>query len=207
MPEQQRAKHVRKGLYLEYVTISYNVLEGLVAVIAGYMSGSTALIGFGIDSAIEVTSGASLVWRLHSDAQPSRREKAERDSLRIVGVSFILLAIYVAADAAVSLVTSEPPEESWAGIVLALFSIAVMPLLAKAKRRIAAQIGSSALTADAKQTELCTYLSVILLAGLLLNALFGWGWADPVAALIMVPIIAKEGIDALRGKTCCGSCH
>ncbi len=153
-----------------------------------------------------MASGIGLVWRLHSDASPSRRERAETRSLRIVGLCFIALAIYVAADAIASLARFEAPRESVAGIVLAAASMIVMPLLARAKRRAAAGIGSAALSADATQSELCAWLSAVLLGGLLLNAGFGWWWADPVAALIMVPIIAREGVQALRGRTSC-CCH
>ena len=198
-----RARHIQRGLQLEYATIGYNVLEGLVAVTSGLLAGSIALVGFGIDSIIEVTSGLGLVWRLRSDPIPARRERAERLSLRIVGICFIALAIYVAIDAIMSLVRAEAPSESIPGIILAVASLVVMPLLARAKRRVAAHIESAALTADAKQTELCMYLSAILLAGLLLNAVLGWWWADPVAALIMLPIIIREGVNALRGRTCC----
>jgi divalent metal cation (Fe/Co/Zn/Cd) transporter len=201
-----RGKHVKRGLNLEYATIAYNSLEGLVAIIAGLFAGSIALVGFGVDSAIEVTSGLGLVWRLHSDTDCVKRARTEQLSLRIVGFCFVALATYVAVEALTSLVRSEAPHESIPGVVLAIASLIVMPLLAHAKRRVAAQLGSAALTADAKQTELCTYLSAILLAGLLLNALLGWWWADPVAALVMVPIIAKEGIEALRGRTCCPCC-
>jgi divalent metal cation (Fe/Co/Zn/Cd) transporter len=201
-----RSGHVERGLVLEYVTIAYNCLEGLIAIVAGLWAGSIALVGFGVDSVIEVSSGLGLIWRLRSDADHTRRERAERISLRVVGLSFVALAIYVAVDAVGSLLRSEAPDESLVGIALAATSLVVMPVLARAKRRIAARIGSAALTADAKQTELCTYLSAILLAGLLVNALFGWWWADPVAALVMVPIIGKEGYDALRGRTCCATC-
>lgn len=205
-PELDRASYVRRGLHLEYATIAYNSLEGLIAIIAGMFAGSIALVGFGVDSVIEVSSGLGLVWRLHCDTNRIKREQAERLSLRIVGVCFIALATYVTFDAAASLLRSEAPEESMPGIMLAIASLVVMPMLARAKRRVAARLGSAALTADAKQTELCMYLSAILLGGLLLNALFGWWWADPVAALVMVPIITKEGFDALRGRTCCSSC-
>jgi divalent metal cation (Fe/Co/Zn/Cd) transporter len=204
-PVSERATHVRRGLRLEYATIAYNCLEGVIAIVSGLFAGSIALVGFGVDSAIEVTSGLGLVWRLQSDADPRERERRERLSLRVVGLSFVALAVYVAADAALALVRGEAPEESLPGIVLASASLVVMPLLARAKRRVAARIGSAALTADAKQTELCTWLSAILLGGLILNAGLGWWWADPVAALGMVPIIAREGVEALRGRTC-GAC-
>ena len=203
-----RSELVRRGRYLEYFTIGYNSLEGLIAVSAGLLAGSIALVGFGFDSLIEVTSGAVLLWRLYADVDEARRERVEAISLRIVGICFMALALYVIHDSAESLLRRQTPDESLIGIVLAAVSLIVMPLLVRAKRRVARGINSGALMADSKQTELCTYLSAILLGGLLLNALFGWWWADPVAALIMVPIIAKEGIEALRGETCCDdACH
>lgn len=199
---------MRRGRRLEYFTIAYNSLEGLIAISAGLVAGSIALVGFGFDSIIEVTSGATLVWRLNSDADEERRERVEAIALRIVGVCFLLLAVYVTYDSIKSLVLREPPRESIVGIALAAVSVVVMPLLVRAKKKVARGITSGALMADSKQTELCTYLSAILLGGLLLNAFFGWWWADPIAALIMVPIIAKEGVEALRGETCCDEdCH
>ena len=207
--ESERAAAVRRGRYLEYFTIVYNSLEGLIAVGAGIIAGSIALVGFGFDSLIEVTSGAVLLWRLHADVDEARRERVEAISLRIVGICFVVLAIYVTFDSVKSLIRREAPEESLVGIVLAAVSLIIMPLLVRAKRRVARAIKSGALMADSKQTELCTYLSAILLGGLLLNALLGWWWADPIAALVMAPIIVKEGIEALRGETCCdeGACH
>jgi divalent metal cation (Fe/Co/Zn/Cd) transporter len=201
-----RAWYVRRGVRLEWFTIIYNSLEGLIALAAGFLSGSIALVGFGFDSAIEVTSGAALLWRLRGDESERTRERHEAVALRIVGVCFLLLALYVSYDALQSLVSHEAPRRSLPGIVLAVASLIVMPMLALAKRRVAGQIASAALTADARQTQLCTYLSGILLLGLVLNASLGWWWADPVAALAMVPIIAKEGSDALRGRTCCAAC-
>ena len=204
----ERSKLVTSGRRLEYFTIAYNSLEGLIAVIAGLIAGSIALVGFGFDSLIEVTSGTVLLWRLHADVDEDRRERIEAISLRIVGICFVVLAIYVTYDSVKSLVRREAPQESIVGIVLAAVSLIVMPLLVRAKRKVARGINSGALMADSKQTELCTYLSAILLGGLLLNALLGWWWADPVAALVMVPIIVKEGIEALRGETCCDvPCH
>ena len=204
-----RADLVKRGRYLEYFTIGYNSLEGLIAVAAGLAAASIALVGFGFDSLIEVTSGVALLWRLHADVDENRRERVEAISLRIVGVCFLVLAIYVSYDSVKSLIRREAPEDSIVGIVLAAVSLIIMPLLVRAKRKVAGGINSGALMADSKQTELCTYLSAILLGGLLLNALFGWWWADPVAALIMVPLIGKEGVEALRGETCCdeGACH
>jgi divalent metal cation (Fe/Co/Zn/Cd) transporter len=201
-----RAWYVRRGVRLEWFTIIYNSLEGLIALAAGFLSGSIALVGFGFDSAIEVTSGAALLWRLRGDESERTRERHEAVALRIVGVCFLLLALYVSYDALQSLVSHEAPRRSLPGIVLAVASLIVMPMLALAKRRVAGQIASAALTADARQTQLCTYLSGILLLGLVMNASLGWWWADPVAALAMVPIIAKEGSDALRGRTCCAGC-
>jgi divalent metal cation (Fe/Co/Zn/Cd) transporter len=201
LTNQDRA--VARGKRLEYFTIAWNSLEGLIALFAGFLAGSVALVGFGFDSAIEVTSGAALLWRLH------RGERAERATLRIVGASFILLALYVAYDSAHTLWSRETPGRSVTGIALTAVSIVVMPLLARAKRQAAASLASGAMRADARQTEFCMYLSAIVLGGLLLNALLGWWWADPLAGLAMVPIIGKEGIDALRGKACCGDdgCH
>ena len=202
-----RADQVRHGLHLEYLTIAYNSLEALIAIVFGIVAGSVALVGFGLDSVIEVTSGATLIWRLRADSSIAARERAERTALRIVGVCFLGLAAYVTYEAAESLWLQRAPERTMPGIALAVASMVVMPLLARAKRRVAGRIGSSALTADAMQTQLCTYLSAILLGGLLLNALLGWWWADPLAALAMIPIMVKEGRSALRGETCCASCH
>ena len=202
-----RAQHVRRGVRLEWFTIIYNSLEGLIALAAGFLSGSIALVGFGFDSAIEVTSGAALLWRLRGDASVRTRERHEAAALRIVGICFLVLALYVSYDALQSLVSREAPRRSLSGIVLAAASLIVMPLLALAKRRVAGHIASAALTADARQTQLCTYLSGILLCGLVLNAWLGWWWADPVAALAMVPIIAKEGWEAVRGEPHCDDCR
>jgi divalent metal cation (Fe/Co/Zn/Cd) transporter len=203
-----RARLVKRGRYLEYFTVGYNSLEGLVAVAAGLAAGSIALVGFGFDSVIEVTSGAVLLWRLRADADEARRERVEALSLKVVGVCFLMLAAYVGYDSVKSLLRREAPQESVPGIILAVASLIVMPLLVRAKRKVARGINSGALMADARQTQLCTYLSAILLAGLLLNALVGWWWADPVAALVMLPIIAREGVEALRGEQCCDdACH
>jgi len=197
-----RALLVRRGLRLEILTLAWNSLEAVVAIAAGWIAGSIALIGFGLDSVIESASGAVLLWRLRRDADLTRREHVERRALQLVGWSFLLLAAYVAVDASRSLWLRESPDRSTVGIILAAVSLVVMPLLARAKRRVAARISSRALHADSRQTDLCAYLSAILLGGLLLNAFLGWWWADPVAALLMVPIIAREGRDALRGERC-----
>jgi divalent metal cation (Fe/Co/Zn/Cd) transporter len=170
------------------------------------MARSISLVGFGIDSFIEVTSGSVLLWRISVDAQVQRRELNEKRALKIVGVCFLFLAAYIAYESAMDLRSRRAPEHSIPGIVLACVSLVVMPLLSRAKRKVGSAMASAAMHADAKQTEFCTYLSAILLAGLLLNALFGLWWADPAAALIMVPIIAKEGIGGLQGKACDDCC-
>ena len=198
----ERPEILRRGRKLEYFTIAWNALEGLVAVIAGAFAGSISLVGFGIDSFIEVASGSVLLWRMSVDADVERRERNERRALKIVGACFLALAAYITYESATDLWSKKAPEHSISGIVLACASLIVMPLLSRAKRRVGRALGSAAMHADAKQTEFCTYLSAILLAGLLLNTLFGLWWADPVAALIMIPIIAKEGIEGLQGKAC-----
>jgi divalent metal cation (Fe/Co/Zn/Cd) transporter len=198
-----RQRFARRGKRLEYFTIVWNSLEGIVAVIAGILAGSISLVGFGVDSFIEVTSGAALLWRLSLDAEHHRRERIERITLKIVGACFLALAAYVAYEAIENLIAAKAPEHSLPGIILACVSLVVMPLLSRAKRRVGARLKSAAMHADARQTEFCTYLSAILLGGLLLNAAAGLWWADPAAALIMAPIIAKEGVEGLRGNTCC----
>jgi divalent metal cation (Fe/Co/Zn/Cd) transporter len=200
-----RSQLVQRGRVLEYFTVAYNSLEGLISIVAGLIAGSVSLVGFGLDSIIEVASGAALLWRLHHDRNEFRREAVERITLRVVGWGFIALAVYITCDSGLTLVRHEIPQRSIPGIVLATTSLVVMPLLARGKRRIAEGISSAAMKADSRQTDFCTYLSAILLGGLLLNALLGWWWADPVAGFVMVPIIAKEGIDAVRGRGCCGA--
>ena len=191
--------HLKRGRRLEYFTLGWNMVEAGVAIGAGWLAGSIALVGFGVDSLIESFSGAILLWRL---ASPAHDESRERLALRLVSVSFFLLAAYVCFEAIKSLLAAEPPEASVVGIVLAAVSLIVMPFLGRAKRKVAAGLGSHALVADSRQTDICAYLSAILLGGLALNALFGWWWADPIAALIMVPIIVREGFAAWRGEVC-----
>jgi divalent metal cation (Fe/Co/Zn/Cd) transporter len=203
--DRDRIDFVRRGRRLEYFTILYNSIEGLIAIAAGILAGSIALIGFGFDSVIEVTSGTVLLWRLYADVDEAKRKRIEAVSLRIVGVCFIALAAYLTYDSTSSLIHRTAPARSLPGIILAAVSVVVMPSLAREKRKVARGIDSVAMAADARQTEFCTYLSAILLGGLVLNATLGWWWADPVAALVMVPIIAKEGVEALRGEHCaCG---
>jgi divalent metal cation (Fe/Co/Zn/Cd) transporter len=198
-----RAAAARAGRRLEYFTLGWNVIEAAVAVGAGLIAGSIALTGFGVDSVIESISGGVLLWRRQTHHADEQRERLAR---KLVGVSFLLLAAYVAFEAAETLLRREPPQVSLVGIVLSVASLAVMPLLARAKRRVAARLESGALRADSRQTDLCAWLSGILLGGLALNALWGWWWADPAAALLMVPIIAREGIEALRGEHCADGC-
>jgi len=193
----------RRGKRLEYFTIAWNSLEGLVAVVAGALAGSISLVGFGIDSFIEVTSGSVLLWRMSVDADVRRRERNEKLSLKIVGACFLGLTVYVSYESISDIVSRKAPEHSIAGIVLACVSLVVMPLLSRAKKKVGNELASAAMHADAKQTDFCVYLSAILLLGLVLNAALGWWWADPVAALIMVPLIAKEGLEALKGESCC----
>jgi len=201
-----RAAIARRGQRLEYFTLAWNTLEGLIAVVAGALAGSISLVGFGIDSFIEVTSGATLLWRMAVDADVHRRQHNEKRALRVVGLCFLGLAIYIAYQSITDLSRGRAPEPSIPGIILACASLVAMPLLSRSKRHVARELGSAAMHADARQTEFCTYLSAILLGGLLMNALFGLWWADPAAALIMVPIIGKEGIEALQGKACRDSC-
>jgi len=199
-----RQSALLRGRRLEYLTVGWNSLEAIASIVAGFFAGSIALVGFGLDSVIETSSGAALLWRLsHANERSAEsRERAERIALRIVGASFLALAAYVGVEASSDLWKREAPEHSIPGIVIAALSLIAMPLLARAKRRVARTLKSHALKADSRQTDLCAYLSAILLGGLLLNFLLGWWWADPVAGLIMVPIIVREGVEALKGDPC-----
>lgn len=201
-----RARLVRRSLVLTAATLTYNLVEGVIAVAAGITAGSVSLIGFGLDSGIEVMAGVAGIWRLGRDADPVHREQAERRALRVIGVSFLALAAWVSWEAVEALLARTEPRASPVGIALAALSVAVMPWLARAKRTVALQLNSGAMVAEATQTQLCVYLSVILLGGLVLNATLGWWWADPIAALVMVPIIAREGWDGVRGRSCCDTC-
>ena len=199
MIEEERAALVRRGLWLNWVTIAYNALEAVVSLVAGLLAGSVALVGFGFDSVIELTASGAAQWRLRTDLDVKRRVHVERITLRIVGWCFIALGAYVAYESTSTLWGRARPDRSLAGIVILSASVMVMPLLARAKHRVANAMSSRILTSEATQTSLCAYLSAIALVGVMLNALFGWWWADPVAALAMVPIIVREGIDGLRG--------
>ena len=201
-----RTELVRRGLWLNWLTIGYNAFEAIVSIAAGIVAGSVALIGFGVDSVIELTASGAAQWRLRIDDDVARRERVERLSLRIIGGCFLALAAYVAFESLETLLARDAPDGSVVGVVILSLSVVVMPVLARAKRRVAGALQSRALTADATQTSLCAYLSVIALAGVALNTAIGWWWADPVAALAMVPIIAKEGVEGIRGESECAAC-
>lgn len=201
-----RAAISRRGRNLEYFTIAWNTVEGLVAIVAGAIVGSISLVGFGIDSFIEVTSGAALLWRMSVDADVHERKRNEKRALRVVGLCFIGLSVYIAYESIADLLNKRISEQSIPGMILACVSLVVMPVLSRAKRKVGTELGSAAMHADAKQTEFCAHLSAILLGGLVMNSLFGAWWADPIAALIMVPFIAREGIEGLKGKACQDSC-
>lgn len=201
-----RIRAVRRGQWLTWTSLGYNSLEGLLSVSAGLLAGSVALIGFGVDSFIEVTASVAAIWRLRVDADAQRRAFAERWALRVIGVCFLALAVYLTVDATRSLILRAAPDASLLGIAIAAVSLVVMPLLARAKRQVAKALASRAIGAEARQTDICMYLSAILLGGLGLNALLGWWWADPIAALAMVPFIGWEGREALRGRAGCDDC-
>ena len=183
------------------ITISWNVVEAIVALLAGGAASSPALIGFGLDSVVEVLSAAAVAWQFASP-DPERREKT---ALRLIAVSFFGLAAYVTIDALLSLTGLRQPEHSTVGIVLAALSLAVMPFLSGIERRTGRELGSASAIADSKQTLICSYLSAALLVGLLLNSLFGWSWADPLAALVIAGFAIREGREAWRGDACCAA--
>ena len=185
--------------WLVAATIAYNVIEAVVAISAGRIASSTALIGFGLDSLVEVASAAAVAWQFSGKNPESR----ERVALKAISVSFFALAAYVTAESVRTLVSAGPAEHSTVGIALAAVSLVVMPLLSMAQRRAGRELGSVSAVADSKQTLLCTYLSGVLLIGLLLNSLFGWSWADPVVALVIAAVAVKEGREAWKGQHCC----
>ncbi|MES2304651.1 MAG: cation transporter [Gemmatimonadota bacterium] len=197
---------VRRGLALNYLTLGYNAVEAVVAIAAGVIAGSVALVGFGIDSVIEVTASGAAQWRLRIDHDESRRAHVELRTRKIIGSSFLALALYVGYEAVAALLTREEPDRSTVGLLLLTVSVIVMPWLTGQKRAVASALSSKALQADATQTALCAYLSAIALVGVGLNALLGWWWADPVSALAMTPIMFKEGFEGLRGKDGCQDC-
>jgi divalent metal cation (Fe/Co/Zn/Cd) transporter len=195
-----RVALLRRGIALEGVTVGYNAVEGMVAIAAGLAAGSVALTGFGIDSVIEVTSGALLWWRLRAElGSAPLGPTVERRASRGAGFLLLALGVYIITDSTRLLLTGNRPESSPVGIVLTVLSLIVMPLLARAKLRLAASLESRALRADAHETLVCAWLSLTTLVGLGLNASFGWWWADPVAALVMLPLIVREGLEAWQG--------
>jgi divalent metal cation (Fe/Co/Zn/Cd) transporter len=194
-----RAVLVRRIRFLVAATITYNVIEAAVAITAGTIASSTALIGFGLDSVIEVSSAAAVAWQFTGPDH----EKREKTALRIIGVSFFALAAYVSVESVRALLGADEARHSAVGLILAAVSLAVMPLLSYAQRRAGRALGSRSAVADSKQALLCTYLSAVLLVGLGVNTLFGWAWADPIAALVIAGVAVKEGRDAWRGDTCC----
>jgi cation diffusion facilitator family transporter len=200
LPLERRQELHRRALWLEYFTVGWNVIEGVVAIGAGIIAGSVALIGFGVDSSIEVISALGLLWRLRKagpDATVAEESGAERRALYIVAATFFLLAAYITFEAVTSLLGREEPDRSAGGLVLSVLSLLIMPALAWWKQRTGRQMGSRALVADAAETWVCSYLSLALLAGVGLYALFGWWWADPVGALAMLPVILWQGWETL----------
>jgi divalent metal cation (Fe/Co/Zn/Cd) transporter len=200
--DAHRGQIVGYARRLEYLTIAWNTFEAAVALASGIIAGSVALVGFGLDSAVETASAVILLWRLRADQDAARREQSERTAHRLVGICFLLLAGYIAIESIRSLWLREAPRRSILGILIALAAVIVMPLLGRAKRRVAAELGSRALHSDSRQADFCAYLSAILLVGLALQFTLGWWWADSIAALIMAPIIAREGLQGLRGRVC-----
>lgn len=198
----RRTQLARRIRLLVAATITYNVIEAIVAITAGTLASSTALIGFGLDSVVEVSSAAAVAWQF-SAADHAVREAREKTALRIIALSFFALATYVTVDSVRALTGSGEAQHSTPGIVLAALSLAIMPFLSAAQRRAGRELGSASAVADSKQTLLCTYLSGVLLVGLLANSLFGWSWADPIAALVIAAVAVKEGREAWRGDNCC----
>jgi divalent metal cation (Fe/Co/Zn/Cd) transporter len=191
----------RRASLLAWATIGYNVVEGVVAIAAGAAAGSVALVSFGLDSAVEVLSAVAVTWQFAGGGRFA--EQRERRTLRFIAVAFFALAAYVVVDSVRALAGGTDPDASPVGIVLAAASLVVMPVLTVAKRRTGRALGSASVMADSTQTLLCTYLSAVLLVGLLLNAVLGWGWADPLAGLVIAAVAAKEGVEAWRGDACC----
>ncbi len=200
LSQAQACALVLRGRRLQYAGIAWMIVEAAVGTGAGIMAGSVALVAFGADSVIELFSSSVLLWRLREGPVGERREHM---ALKLVAASLFALAAYVAVEAVVDLVRRRAPDTSNVGIVLAAVALAAMPVLARAKRRVAAGLRSEAMRADSRQTDFCAWLAGILLAGLVLNAWLHWWWADPAAALLMVPVILREGARALRGEACC----
>ena len=199
LPAVRRAVLERRVRWIVAATIAYNVIEAVVAITAGRLASSAALVGFGLDSIVEVLSAAAVAWQFAAP-DPHRRERV---AMRVIACSFFGLALFVTFDAARALLGAAEPDHSTVGIVLAAVSLVVMPVLSWFERRTGRELGSASAVADSKQTMLCTYLSAVLLVGLLLNSTLGWTWADPLAALVIAGVAVKEGIQAWRGDACC----
>lgn len=197
----ERSDLVRRAAWLAFLTVAWNLAEGVIAITASIAANSDALLSFGLDSGIESLSGAIVLWRLFAERRdPERAEMVERRALRLIGITFFVLAAFVAVESTLSLVNNERPETSVVGIVLTAVSIVVMPVLAFRKRAVGVEMGSKAVIADSQQTFACVYLSAVVLAGLVLNAVAGWWWADPVAALAVVVFLVQEGREAFGGE-------
>jgi divalent metal cation (Fe/Co/Zn/Cd) transporter len=195
----QRRRLGRRAQLLAAASVTYNVVEAVVAITAGLVAGSVALVGFGLDSVVEVSSGLIILWQFRHRMPESR----ERQALRLLALSFFALAAYVTFESVRALIVGTTPDSSPVGIGLAIASLIVMPFLSWAQRRTGKALGSNAVVADSTQTLLCTYLSAVLLVGLILNATLGWSWADPIAALVIAGVAVREGIEAWRGEGCC----
>lgn len=199
LPAPDRRTVLRRRIrLLVAATITYNVIEAVVALTAGAAASSAALIGFGLDSVVEVASAAAVAWQFSA----TDHERREKTALRVIAVSFFALAAYVTFDAVRALLGVGEAGPSTPGLVLAALSLVIMPFLSYAQRRAGRELGSASAVADSKQTLLCTYLSGVLLVGLALNSLFGWSWADPIAALVIAAVAVKEGREAWRGDAC-----
>jgi divalent metal cation (Fe/Co/Zn/Cd) transporter len=203
-----RRDAVRRAVWLTRATIGWNIGEGVVAVVAGAVAGSVSLVGFGLDSGIEVSAALVLAWRLRQERRAGCKAAVDRRATRLIALAFVALAIYVSVHAGVQLAAAQAPESTGTGIVLAGLSLAVMPALARAKARLGPVLGSTAVASEARQTLLCAWLSAMVLVGLLLNAVAGWWWADPIAALGVAGVAALEAVRAWRAEslddTCCG---
>lgn len=197
--EDDRRRYGRRAQLLAGASVTYNVVEAIIAITAGLVAGSIALVGFGLDSIVEVSSGLIILWQFRHPLPESR----EKTALRLMAFSFFGLAAYVTFESVRSLATGHEPESSLVGIILAAASLVIMPCLSWAQRRTGRALGSNAVVADSTQTLLCTYMSGVLLVGLVLNAAFGWWWADPIAGLVIAAVAIKEAREAWRGEGCC----
>jgi divalent metal cation (Fe/Co/Zn/Cd) transporter len=203
LSEGDRARIVRRGRHLEILTILWAGFEAVVALITAFKANSLSLTGFGVDSLIEMVSGAALLWRLSHEMDHHRRHRAERISLQIAGTCLLMLGTYVLIEASANLWNRRSSETTWAGIVITAAALILMPLLAQAKRTVGRALNSEAMMTDAKQTDFCMYQAAIVLFGLMVHAIFGIGWADSAAALVLVPLLVRAGIVSLRGEPCC----